>query len=71
MQTDFVPSVGHELNVYTRASFISPPNISNISLYRVGHKKVARLPFAFAFDYCINFCFYAMDPGYFFVACPV
>jgi hypothetical protein len=23
-------------------------------------KKVARLPFAFAFGYCINFCIYAM-----------
>jgi hypothetical protein len=26
----------------------------------VGHEKVARLPFAFAFGYCINFCIYAM-----------
>jgi len=26
----------------------------------VGHEKVARLPFAFAFDYSINFCIYAM-----------
>jgi hypothetical protein len=25
-----------------------------------GPRKVARLPFAFAFDYCINFCIYAM-----------
>jgi len=24
-----------------------------------GHEKVARLPFAFAFGYCINFCIYA------------
>jgi hypothetical protein len=28
------------------------------TLYRVGHKKVAHLPFAFAFGYCINFCIY-------------
>ena len=26
----------------------------------MGHEKVARLPFAFAFGYCINFCIYAM-----------
>jgi hypothetical protein len=30
------------------------------SLYRVGHEKAARLPFAFAFGYCINFFIYAM-----------
>jgi hypothetical protein len=30
-------------------------------LYRMGHEKVARLPFAFAFGYCINFCIYAMQ----------
>jgi hypothetical protein len=24
------------------------------------HEKVARLPFTFAFGYCINFCIYAM-----------
>jgi hypothetical protein len=29
-------------------------------LYRAGHEKVVRLPFAFAFGYCINFCIYAM-----------
>ena len=29
-------------------------------MYRVGHEKVARLPFAFAFGCCINFCIYAM-----------
>jgi hypothetical protein len=28
-------------------------------IYRKGHEKVARLPFAFAFRYCINFCIYA------------
>jgi hypothetical protein len=26
-----------------------------IYIYRVGHEKVARLPFAFAFGYCMNF----------------
>jgi len=26
----------------------------------MGHEKVARLPFAFASGYCINFCIYAM-----------
>jgi hypothetical protein len=26
----------------------------------MGREKVARLPFAFAFGYCINFCIYAM-----------
>jgi len=26
----------------------------------MGHEKVARLPFAFAFGYCIHFCIYAM-----------
>jgi hypothetical protein len=29
-------------------------------IYRVGHEKVARLLFAFAFGYCIKFCIYAM-----------
>jgi hypothetical protein len=29
-------------------------------IYRVGNEKVARLPSAFAFGYCINFCIYAM-----------
>jgi hypothetical protein len=29
-------------------------------MYGIGHEKVARLPFAFAFGYCINFCIYAM-----------
>jgi hypothetical protein len=28
--------------------------------YRVGDEKVARLPLAFAFGCCINFCIYAM-----------
>jgi len=31
-----------------------------ISSYRVGHEKVARLLFAFAFGYCIHFRIYAM-----------
>ena len=26
----------------------------------MGHEKVDRLPFAFAFGYCIKFCIYAM-----------
>jgi len=26
----------------------------------MGHKKVARLPFAFAFGYYINFCIYVL-----------
>jgi hypothetical protein len=26
----------------------------------MGHEKLARLPFAFSFGYCINFCIYAM-----------
>jgi hypothetical protein len=34
---------------------------SVITTYRVGHEKVARLPFAFAFGYCINFHIYAMQ----------
>jgi len=29
-------------------------------LYRMGHEKVARRPFTFAFDYCFNLCIYAM-----------
>jgi len=29
-------------------------------IYKVGHEKLARLPFAFEFGYCINFCIYAM-----------
>jgi hypothetical protein len=28
--------------------------------HRMCHEKVARLPFAFAFGYCINLCIYAM-----------
>jgi len=24
------------------------------------HRKAARLPFEFAFDYCVNFCIYAV-----------
>jgi len=26
----------------------------------MGHEKVACLPFAFAFDYCVNCCIYGM-----------
>jgi hypothetical protein len=29
-------------------------------IHRMGHEKVARFPFAFAFGYCINFCIYAV-----------
>ena len=29
-------------------------------LYRVGHEKVARIPFCTCPCYCINFCIYAM-----------
>jgi len=28
--------------------------------YRVGHEKVARLPSAFVFGYCFNFCIYGL-----------
>ena len=34
--------------------------LHTLKLYRVGHEKVARLLFAFAFGYCIDFCIYAM-----------
>ena len=32
----------------------------NYDLYRIGHEKVARLPFCTCLYYCINFCIYAM-----------
>jgi hypothetical protein len=34
--------------------------LHSLVLYRMCHEKLARLPFAFAFGYCINFCIYAM-----------
>jgi hypothetical protein len=42
-----------------QASPVSLFFILSAESYRMDHEKVARLPFAFAFGYCINFCIYA------------